>query len=746
MAELLIELFMEEIPARMQVRAGEDFYRLVTDKLSAAGIAFTTAEVHSTPRRLTLVVDGLPTAQADVREEKKGPRVGSPEQALAGFLKSAGLSSIDQAEQRDTGKGVFYFAVIEKKGGATIDALPGIIDAAIRELPWPKSMRWGANEFMWVRPLHSIVALFDGAVIPGALDLGGKSIAYGNQTEGHRFLSPGTLTVTSFADYAAKLGAAHVVLDREERKRLILAGAQAAAKAEGFVLKDDPGLLEEVAGLVEWPVVLTGAIDNQFMDVPAEVLTTSMRTHQRYFALETADGKLAPRFVVVANRTTIDDGKAVIAGNERVLRARLSDAKFFWDQDLKVKLEDRVAGLKDITFHAKLGTLAQRVERIEALSVAIAKALNWDDQTVAQAALAARLSKSDLTTGVVGEFPEVQGIMGRYVAYHEGLPAPVAEAIADHYKPLGPSDRVPTDKVSVAVALAEKIDTLVAFFGIDEKPTGSRDPFALRRAALGVIRLIVENGLRVKLGEVMKGHLPLIARSAGASVGHDVGKDLEELVFGIVGNANPLAAEELHAHLQPYVSDAAKQTVLVEVFNKCLRGASEVLPFFNDRLKVSLKEKGVRHDLIDAVLALGGEDDFVRLLARVDALSGLIATDDGKNLLAAAKRASNILRIEEKKDGPHDGAVDSGLLTQDEEKALADALVAAHSQAAPLIEAEDFTGAMAAFAALRAPVDAFFEKVTVNAPEAPVRANRLRLLSQIRATLNLIADFSKIEG
>lgn len=713
MAELLIELFMEEIPARMQVRAGEDFKRLVTDKLSAAGIAFTKAEAHSTPRRLALLVDGLPTAQADVREEKKGPRVGSPEQALAGFLKSAGLSSIDQAEQRDTGKGVFYFAVIEKKGGATIDALPGIIDAAIRELPWPKSMRWGANEFLWVRPLHSIIALFDGAVIPGALDLGGKSIAYGNQTEGHRFLSPGALTVSSYADYAAKLAAAHVVLDREERKRLILAGAQAAAKAEGFVLKDDPGLLEEVAGLVEWPVVLTGAIDNQFMDVPAEVLTTSMRTHQRYFALETADGTLAPRFVVVANRTTIDGGKAVIAGNERVLRARLSDAKFFWDQDLKVKLADRVPGLKDITFHAKLGTLAQRVERIEALSVAIAKALNWDATVVDQAALAARLSKSDLTTGVVGEFPEVQGIMGRYVAYHEGLPAPVAEAIADHYKPLGPSDRVPTDKVSVAVALAEKIDTLVQFFDINEKPTGSRDPFALRRAALGVIRLIVENGLRVKL------------------------VDLFDAAANRAGLFQPSPDGKIHTSVRKFSEYQGREVNAVSI---------EVLEFFNDRLKVSLKEKGVRHDLIDAVLALGGEDDFVRLLARVEALSGLIATDDGKNLLAASKRASNILRIEEKKDGPHDGAVDAGLLTQDEEKALADALVAAHKQAAPLIEAEDFTGAMAAFAALRAPVDAFFEQVTVNAPEAPVRANRLRLLSQIRATLNLIADFSKIEG
>lgn len=694
MAELLIELFMEEIPARMQVRAGDDFKRLVTEKLSTAGIHFARAEAHSTPRRLTLVVEGVPTAQADVREEKKGPRVGSPEQALAGFLKSAGLTSIDQAEQRDTGKGVFYFAVIEKKGGATIDALPGIIDAAIRELPWPKSMRWGANDFMWVRPLHSILALFDGAVVPGSLNLGVKTIAYGNQTEGHRFLSPGAFAVTSFADYKDKLMQAHVVLDRDQRKRLILADAQKAATAEGFVLKDDPGLLEEVAGLVEWPVVLTGAIDDQFMDVPAEVLTTSMRTHQRYFALETAEGKLAPRFVVVANRTTIDGGKAVVAGNERVLRARLSDAKFFWDQDLKVKLESRLPGLKDITFHAKLGSLYQRVERMAALSKAIAAVImqspeyteSYKSSVIEQAEIAAWLSKADLTTGVVGEFPEVQGIMGRYVAYREGLPAAVAEAIADHYKPLGPSDRVPTDKVAIAVALAEKIDTLVAFFGIDEKPTGSRDPFALRRAALGVIRLIVENGLRVKLGSLLV--------AAGAS--------------------NEVAAD--------------------------------LLSFFNDRLKVSLKEKGVRHDLIDAVLALGGEDDFVRLLARVDALSGFLATDDGANLLAAAKRASNILRIEEKKDGPHDGAVDPELLTQDEEKALFMALTAAKATAAPRVEAEDFTGVMAAFSILRAPVDAFFEKVTVNAPEAPVRANRLRLLSQIRATLALVADFSKIEG
>jgi glycyl-tRNA synthetase beta chain len=686
MAELLIELFMEEIPARMQVRAADDFKRLVTDKLAAAGIGFAKAVAHSTPRRLTLVVDGVPTAQADVREEKKGPRVGSPEQALAGFLKSTGLASIDQAEQRDTGKGVFYFAVTEKKGGATADALPGIIDAAIRELPWPKSMRWGANEFRWVRPLHSILALFDGALVPGALDLGGKTIAYGSTTQGHRFLSPGEFTVASFADYQAKLEAAHVVLDREERKRLILDGAQKAATAEGFRLKDDPGLLEEVAGLVEYPVVLTGAIDNKFMDVPAEVLTTSMRTHQRYFALETTDGKLAPRFVVVANRTTADGGKAVVAGNERVLRARLSDAKFFWDQDLKVKLEDRLPGLKDITFHAKLGTLAQRVERIEALSVEIAKALNWDAETVAQAGLAARLSKADLTTGVVGEFPEVQGIMGRYVAYHEGLPAPVAEAIADHYKPLGPSDRVPTDKVSVAVALAEKIDTLVAFFGIDELPTGSRDPFALRRAALGVIRLILENNLRIDLDAVFK-----VAGASEATAG--------ELIF-----------------------------------------------FFYGRLEVALREKGVRPDIIRAIRENNGRiTDLSLLMSKVKALSNFLSSSDGGNLLATYRRGINLLHKEEDKEGRIVSG-DPERAGEASEVTLYDAVKVANSVIPALIAAENFADAMAELAKLRGPVDDFANNVMVNVSDAAVRENRLRLYSALRALFADIADFSKIEG
>ncbi len=718
MAELLIELFMEEIPARMQVRAADDFRRLVTDKLTAAGIAFNEAAAHSTPRRLALVVDGLPTRQADVKEERKGPRAGSPEQAIQGFLRAAGLTDISQAELRDTGKGEFYFAVIEKPGGATVDALPAIIDAAIRELPWPKSMRWGANQFRWVRPLHTILAVFDGNVVPGALTLateepapeatGGnaclagevrsRTIPYGDTTRGHRFLAPEPFAVTGFADYKARLLDAKVVLDREERKRLILEGANAAAAREGLRLKDDPGLLEEVAGLVEWPVVLTGAIDDRFMDVPAEVLTVSMKTHQRYFALETPDGKLAPRFVVVANRETVDGGKAVVAGNERVLRARLSDAKFFWDQDRKVKLEDRLPALKDITFHEKLGTVAERVERIEALAGEICRALGWSGEIEMKAQRAARLCKSDLVTGVVGEFPEVQGIMGRYYALHEGEDPAVADAIADHYKPLGPSDRVPTDKVAIAVALAEKIDTLVGFFGIDEKPTGSRDPFALRRAALGVIRLVVENGLRLRLEKTCFGHAS----------------------FGFQASSSKIDAEEVSA----------------------------LLNFFADRLKVALKEKGVRHDLIDAVFALGGQDDLVLLLKRVDALAAFVGSEDGANLLTAYRRAANILRIEEKKDGKGyaDERVEIARLAQAEEQALFGALNDAAAELETLLAAEDFTGAMRRLSALRAPVDAFFDKVTVNAEDRELRANRLRLLSRIRDTLNTVADFSKIEG
>ncbi|MGY0790691.1 glycine--tRNA ligase subunit beta [Azospirillum argentinense] len=695
MPELLIEFFSEEIPARMQARAADDLKRLVTEKLAANGLTFASAEAHSTPRRLALVIDGLPERTADVREEKKGPRVGSPEQAVAGFLKSAGLTSLDQCEQRDTGKGIFYFAVTEKKGRPTAEVLAEIIPAVMGDFPWPKSMRWGTGTVRWVRPLHSIIALFGGAVLEGSFDLGGAQgkLAFGNSTRGHRFLSPDAFTVESFADYKAKLRTAHVVLDRAERKAKIKADAEALAAQEGLTLSPDDGLLEEVAGLVEWPVALVGTIDEKFMDVPSEVLITSMRTHQKYFALLDKAGTMAPRFVVVANTVTADGGKAIVAGNERVLRARLSDAKFFWDQDRKTKLEDRVSKLGAITFHAKLGTVAEKVTRVQVLAAEIARAIGADADAATRAAL---LSKADLVTEVVGEFPEVQGIMGRYYALGEGENPAVAEAIAEHYKPLGPSDSCPTAPVSVAVALADKLDTLVGFFAIDEKPTGSKDPYALRRAALGIIRLILENGLRLNLTQLFK------AAHGAYTVGGFAAAD------GV---------------------------------------ATDLMAFFADRLKVTLRDQGVRHDLVDAVFALGGEDDLVRLLARVKALQTFVGSEEGANLLAAYKRASNIVRIEEKKDGKaYDQPVDPALLTLAEEKDLYGALSGAGETARPLLAKEDFTGTMAALARLRGPVDAFFDKVTVNAEQADLRANRLRLLSQIRATLNAVADFSRIEG
>ncbi|AWK87477.1 glycine--tRNA ligase subunit beta [Azospirillum thermophilum] len=695
MTELLIEFFSEEIPARMQARAADDLKRLVTERLAANGLTFTAAAAHSTPRRLTLVVDGLPQATADVREEKKGPRVGSPEQAVAGFLKSAGLASLDQCEQRDTGKGVFYFAVTERKGRATAEVLAEIIPAVMAEFPWPKSMRWGTGSVRWVRPLHSIVAVFGGRPLEGAFALGNDqpAVPFGNVTRGHRFLAPDAFTVESFADYTEKLRAAKVILDREERKAKIKADAEALAAAKGLTLSPDDGLLEEVAGLVEWPVVLMGSIDEQFMDVPPEVLITSMRTHQKYFATLDAAGKMARHFVVVANTETRDGGAAVVAGNERVLRARLSDAKFFWDQDRRIRLEDRVPKLAAITFHARLGTVAEKVTRVQLLAAEIARTIGANPDQATRAAL---LCKADLVSEVVGEFPEVQGIMGRYYALGEGESPEVADAIAAHYKPLGPSDSCPTAPVSVAVALADKLDTLVGFFAIDEKPTGSKDPFALRRAALGVIRLILENGLRLPLTGVFRE-----AHGAFTAGGF-----------------------------------APADTV-----------AGELLSFFADRLKVTLRDQGVRHDLIDAVFALGGEDDLVRLLARVKALQAFVGSEEGANLLAAYKRASNIVRIEEKKDGTSfDQPVDAARLTQAEEKDLHGALGEAAAAAKPLLAAEDFTGTMAALATLRGPLDAFFDKVTVNAEDRELRVNRLRLLGEIRRTLNAVADFSRIEG
>ena len=683
MAELLLELLSEEIPARMQVRAADDLKRLVCDGLKAAGLTFTDARAFTTPRRLALVVEGLPVAREDVSDERRGPRVGAPDQAIQGFLKGAGLASLDQAEKRDTGKGEFWFAVVTRKGGPTAEALPGLIDAALKALPWPKSMKWGSGTMQWVRPLQSIVALFDGKVLAGEVAPGGamKPIPFCDATRGHRFLSKGAIKVTGFADYTAKLRAAHVMLDSAERKKVILDGASSLCAGAQVALKADEDLLDEVAGLVEWPVPMLGTIDAAFMDVPPEVLIVSMKTHQRYFATTTKDGLLANRFVVVANNVTRDGGAVIVDGNERVLRARLSDAKFFWDQDRKVRLEDRLPALKNIVFHAKLGTQAERVGRLAKLAIEIASHVPGADRSlVEQAAL---LCKADLVTGMVGEFPELQGIIGRYYALSEELPMAVADAIGDHYAPAGPNDRCPDAPVSIAVALADKLDALVSFWSIGEKPTGSRDPFALRRAALGVIRIVVENKIRLPLRAFFK--------------------------------------------------------------------ADDLMAFFAERLKVQMREKSVRHDVVDAVFALGGEDDLVRLLARVEALQAFLGSDAGKNLLTAYGRAANIVRAEEKKDkglaARIAGVPDVALLEQIEEKAVVSALADVERIKGPALKAEDFAGAMAALAGLRAPIDAYFEKVTVNVTDRPeLRLNRLKLLNQIRATMDSVADFSKIEG
>ncbi|MCB2101177.1 MAG: glycine--tRNA ligase subunit beta [Rhodobacterales bacterium] len=697
MAELLLEVFSEEIPARMQARAAQDLQSLVLDGLKAVGLDGGAARCFVTPRRLALVVDGLPAATPDVTGDRKGPKVDAPEQAIAGFRRS--LPEGARVEERDTPKGRTFFAVWDEKGRATADVLPEVIVKALGALPWPKSMRWADHPGRWVRPLHRIVCLFDGAVVPFAFG----PVRSGNTTLGHRFLAVGEFPVTGFDDYKNRLAAAHVVLDPAERRAAIAEQAAAKAAAEGLTVKDDPGLLDEVTGLVEWPNVLMGRIDDAFMDVPPEVLITSMRAHQKYFSLLDGAGGLAPRFLVVANTQATDGNAQIIAGNERVLRARLSDAKFFWDQDRKRSLESRVADLGVITFHAKLGTLAQRVDRMAALARDLCKFVPGADPDTAERA--ARLAKADLTTEMVFEFTELQGLMGRYYALHDGEPAPIANAVAEHYAPQGPSDACPTAPISVVVALAEKLDTLAGFWAVGEKPTGSKDPYALRRAALGVIRLIVENGLRLPLLKVL------------------------ERAYWLYDDSHP---------------DFASVAVNADDPAAVL---TDLMGFFADRLKVHLREQGVRHDLVSAVFALGGEDDLVRLLARVEALRVFLDSEDGANLLTAYRRAANILRIEEKKDGlPYDGAVAADLLAQDEERTLFDSLADTGPRARAALSAEDYSGAMGALAELRQPVDAFFDRVTVNADDAAVRANRLRLLARIRAGLEDVADFSQIEG
>ncbi len=706
MPDFLLELLSEEIPARMQVQAAKDLERLVVGALSDRGLLFEAAQGFSGPRRLTLAITGLPVKQPDVSEEKKGPRVNAPEKAIEGFLRSAGVS-LAQCERRDDGKGEFYVAVIARKGRPTAEVLAEILPELLAKLPWPKSMRFPGSPVRWVRPLHSILATFDGEVVPFEF----AGVQSGSTTRGHRFLSQGEIFARRFEDYEAALKAGHVILDPEERREIILHDAKQKAFALGLELIADEGLLNEVAGLAEWPVVLVGTIEDQFMDVPPEILQTSMRTHQKYFSLrDPKTGKMANRFAVVANMIAEDGGKEIVAGNERVLRARLSDAKFFWDQDRKRTLESRVDDLKKIVFHAKLGTQYERVERIEALAGEIAEKIGAD---VRKAKRAARLSKADLTTGVVGEFPELQGVMGRYYALHDGEGSDVADAIRDHYKPVGPSDAVPNAPVSIAVALADKLDQLAGFFAIDEKPTGSSDPYALRRAALGVIRIILNSGHKLSMGDLTRKHVGYIGE--------------------ISLRAIPLA---LQSKPSERLASGIENALIYEL-----------MQFFTDRLKVALKEKGTRHDLIDAVFSLGNEDDLVRLVARVEALQEFLKSEDGANLLTAYKRAANILKAEEKKDKTsYDGAPDPDALVQPEETALFTELAVASDLIKAEIERERFVEAMGVMARLRGPVDAFFDKVTVNDKDAGLRRNRLLLLSRLRAVMHQVADFSKVEG
>ncbi|WP_441280929.1 glycine--tRNA ligase subunit beta [Tardiphaga sp. 862_B3_N1_1] len=719
MPDLLLELFSEEIPARMQAKAAEDLRRIVTDRLVAEGLVYEGAKAFATPRRLTLTVHGIPARQSDLKQERKGPRVGGAEAAIQGFLKATGLASLDEAKIQRDPKGDFYIALTEKPGKPTVDVLAEILPIIIRTFPWPKQMRWGAasaksSALTWVRPLHSIVATFgieteEPEVVQ--FDLSGVSV--GQTTYGHRFLAPDAIQVRRFDDYVAKLQAAKVVLDPERRKEIILADARQLTFAQGYELVEDPALLDEVAGLVEWPVVLMGSFDKDFLSIPDEVIRATIRANQKCFVVrDPKTQKLTNKFVITANIEASDGGTAIIAGNERVIRARLSDAKFFYETDLKTKLEDRLPKFEQIVFHEKLGTQAERIARIEKLAGEIAPLVGADATKTKRAA---QLAKSDLLTEVVGEFPELQGLMGKYYALAQGEDVAVATASEDHYKPQGPADRVPSNPVSIAVALADKLDTLMGFWVIDEKPTGSKDPFALRRAALGVIRLIADNNLRLALSPILK-------------FAHQQNHD------AVHGNSTQFDTTANGSLINP--RDVPLSATLVQ----------DLLAFFADRLKGQLRDQGARHDLVDAVFALGGQDDLLMVVRRVEALGKFLDSDDGKNLLAGTKRANNILAIEEKKDKrKFDGAPDAALFKLDEEKALAKAIAEVGPEASAAVAKEDFAGAMTAMAKLRPAVDAFFDKVKVNDDDAAVRENRLKLLNEIRAATRAVADFSKIQ-
>jgi len=742
MSELLLELLSEEIPARMQRRAIDDLKQHLDEWLQVHRIRAANITGYVTPRRLTVIANGIPEDLPPQEEDRRGPRIGAPQAAIDGFLRSAGLATIEDCEVRDTGRGEFYFAVIKRPGRAVAEVLPDLIYSTITDVTWPKSMRWPASSVRWIRPLTSIICLFDGEILPLALD----GVPVGRATRGHRFLSPDKICVGGAADYVEKLQHAYVIVDQDQRRELIRANLDRRATELGVVVKPDPGLLDEVTGLAEFPVVLAGAIDADFMTLPPEVLQTAMRVHQKYFSSVYADGRPAPHFLFVANNLAEDGGKAIIAGNERVLRARLADARFFWDQDRKIRLEDRVEALKDRVYHANLGTVFDKVERMEKLASFLAQQFyvaracvapaeaeaqsdrsspaldsrfcgNDEGELERSVTRAAHLAKADLSTGMVGEFPELQGIMGRYYALNDSEAPAVAAAVAEHYRPLGPDDTCPIAPESVVVALADKLDTLAAFFAVGEKPTGSRDPFALRRAAQGVIRLVLENELRLPLRGCLSRAVRILHEKADFADSRELG-DLE-------------VAEEVEP----------------------------LIDFFFDRLRVHVRDQGVGPDLIKASRTPGRieagapyrgnvhEDDLTRFMGRVRALQEFLGNDDGANLLTAYRRASNIVAIEEKHDNcSYGGPVDRGRLLEREERALERHLREVGADAANALQGENFEQAMTELARLRQPVDAFFEKVTVNIDDAKLRENRLRLLARIRATMNQVADFSLIEG
>ena len=685
MPDLLIELFSEEIPARMQGRAADDLKKLMTDGMVEAGLTYASAAAFSTPRRLCLTVEGLLAESPTVREERKGPKVGAPDKAIEGFLRGAGLTR-DQLEERDTSKGAVYFASFEKQGRPAPEIIAEVLEQTIRTFPWPKSMRWGTGSLRWVRPLHSILCVLSDEASSEVVPLDVDGITSGKATYGHRFMAPNQITVNGFEDYEAQLKRAFVVLNAGERADAIWEDAKNQAFANGLEVVEDAGLLREVAGLVEWPVVLMGEIAEDFLGLPPEVLQTSMKEHQKFFSVKNAKTGRIERFITVANRETVDNGATILAGNQKVLFARLSDAKFFWENDLRVATSDMAswtAALSNVTFHNKLGTQAERIERIAALARELAPVVGADAD---EAERAAKLAKADLSSEMVYEFPELQGLMGRYYAEAAGETAAVAAAAEEHYAPLGPSDAVPTAPVSVAVSLADKIDTLTGFWAIDEKPTGSKDPFALRRAALGIIRLVLENDLTIR-------SKPLFTKA-------DMRADSDDL-----------------------------------------------LSFFHDRLKVYLRDQGVRHDVIDACIAMEGNDDLALLVKRAVALEAFLKTEDGTNLLQGFKRANNILSKEEDKDGvEYSYGGDVKFAETDEERALFAALTAEGPAIETALKAEDFAGAMSGMAGLRAPIDAFFEAVQVNSDNQTVRRNRLNLLSDIRKLVGSVADLSRVEG